>query len=162
VQWSQPQRGEVIVFRYPENPDVYYIKRLIGLPGDRVKTRNGRITVNDQVFTLKETESPIVDDSTLNFKYFIENNGAKDYTIRFLSDSSEEGETYQIPEGNYFFMGDNRDQSSDSRVWGFVKNDYIIGKASLIWLSCHNTLPTMSFVCDPSQIRFDRLFKWVQ
>jgi signal peptidase I len=162
LQWSQPERGEVIVFRYPENPDVYYIKRLIGLPGDHIKTRNGRITVNDQEFTLKETTDHSDDSSSLNFKYFTENNGSKNYTVRFLSEAGGEVESVDVPEGQYFFMGDNRDQSSDSRVWGFVKNEYIIGKASLIWLSCHNTLPTMSFVCDPSQIRFERLFKWVQ
>lgn len=156
-QWSKPERGEVIVFRYPENPDVYYIKRLIGLPGDRVQVKAGRITINDQEFHMKDA---VGDDAS--FAYFMENNGSKEYIVRFYPDTRGEAQTFEVPEGNYFFMGDNRDQSSDSRVWGFVKNDYIIGKASVIWLSCHSTLPTMSFVCDPSQIRFNRLFKKVQ
>ncbi|MNS95103.1 Signal peptidase I [compost metagenome] len=68
-------------------------------------------------------------------------------------------QSYTVPEGNYFFMGDNRDQSSDGRVWGFVKDEYLVGKAWAIWLSCENTLPSMSYVCDPSQIRWSRLFK---
>lgn len=157
VQWSKPERGEVIVFRYPENPDVYYIKRLIGLPRDRVTISNGRISVNGKVFAQTETTG---DDPA--FKYFLENNGAKEYVVRYLDPQGGSPQTFEVPEGNFFFMGDNRDQSSDSRVWGFVKNDYIVGQASVIWLSCHSTLPTMSFVCDPSQIRFNRLFKKVQ
>lgn len=157
VQWSRPARGEVIVFRYPENPDVYYIKRLVGLPGDRVQVRAGRITVNEQEFKMTPATG-----SDSSFQYFLEDNGSRQYVVRFLSDTAGEAQTFEVPEGSYFFMGDNRDQSSDSRVWGFVKNDYIIGNASVIWLSCHSTLPTMSFVCDPAQIRFDRLFKKVQ
>ncbi|MBV2169589.1 MAG: signal peptidase I [Bdellovibrio sp.] len=159
-QWSQPQRGEIIVFKYPENPDVYYIKRLIGLPGDKVDVQNGRITINGKKFTLTPYESP---SSEVGFNYYTENNGTKSYVVRFISEEvGGESQSYTVPEGHFFFMGDNRDQSSDSRYWGFVKNDYIVGKAWVIWLSCHSTLPTMTFVCNPSEIRFDRLFKKVQ
>ncbi|XGC81552.1 signal peptidase I [Bdellovibrio bacteriovorus] len=158
VKWSTPKRGEIAVFKYPENPDVYYIKRLIGLPGDRVEVTNGRISVNGKSFLLTPLDLP---NQEAGFKYFAEENlDSAAYTVRFLSEA--EGGTPQVfvvPEGNYFFMGDNRDQSSDSRAWGFVKDDYIVGKAWMVWLSCENTLPTMTFVCDPSQIRFQRLFK---
>ncbi|AFY00517.1 signal peptidase I [Bdellovibrio bacteriovorus] len=158
VQWSTPQRGDVVVFKYPENPDVYYIKRLIGLPGDRIEVRAGRITVNDKAFDMAPYEGPLVNNN--EFYYFTENNTQKSYVVRFLSEeSSADVQVYQVPPGQFFFMGDNRDQSSDSRYWGFVKNDYLVGKASVIWLSCNSTLPTMTFVCDPSQIRFNRLFK---
>ncbi len=160
VQWSQPQRGEIIVFKYPENPDVYYIKRLIGLPGDKVDVQNGRITVNGEKFTLTPYESPA---DEVGFSYYTENNGNKSYVVRFISEEvGGESQSYTVPEGQFFFMGDNRDQSSDSRYWGFVKNDYVVGKAWVIWLSCRSTLPTMTFVCNPSEIRFDRLFKKLQ
>lgn len=156
-QWGVPQRGDIVVFKYPENPEVYYIKRLVGIPGDTVEVQGGRISVNGKKFDLKNYESPINEQG---FSYFLENNEAKEYVVRFLyEESSGEPQVYTVPEGQFFFMGDNRDQSSDSRFWGFVKNDYIVGKAWVIWLSCENTLPTMTFVCDPSQIRFNRLFK---
>lgn len=158
IQWSTPQRGDIVVFKYPENPDVYYIKRLIGLPGDRIEVRAGRITVNDKPFEMAPYEGPLVNNK--EFYYFTENNTQKSYVVRFLSEeNSADVQVYQVPPGQFFFMGDNRDQSSDSRFWGFVKNDYLVGKASVIWLSCNSTLPTMTFVCDPSQIRFNRLFK---
>lgn len=156
VQWTSPQRGDVVVFRYPENPEVYYIKRLIGLPGDKIESRQGRLTVNGQAFALTPAQG-----EDAGFQYFTENNGQREYVVRFLSEEGTEVQSFEVPAGEYFFMGDNRDQSADSRSWGFVKNDYIVGRASLIWLSCHNTLPTMSFVCDPAQIRFDRLFKGI-
>ena len=157
VQWSQPQRGDVVVFKYPENPDVYYIKRLIGLPGDSIVVKNGRISIEGKSFDLQAQDG---DPEESSFAYFTEDNGVKKYTVRFMSAADTEApQGFQVPEGNYFFMGDNRDQSSDSRVWGFVKNDYIVGKAWSVWLSCESTLPTMSFVCDPSQIRWNRIFK---
>nr|BFD58614.1 signal peptidase I [Bdellovibrio sp. CKG001]BFD62039.1 signal peptidase I [Bdellovibrio sp. HM001] len=157
VQWSTPSRGDIVVFKYPENPDVYYIKRLVGLPGDRVEIKAGRVAVNGNPFTM----TPMSDRGfEAGFQYFTENNGERSYTVRFLSpEDSGDVQVYKIPEGEYFFMGDNRDQSADSRAWGFVKNDYLVGRASVIWLSCHSTLPTMTFVCDPSQIRFNRLFQ---
>ena len=158
MRWSLPQRGDIVVFKYPENPDVYYIKRLIGLPGDQVEVKNGRITVNGRPFELKSQIDP---ELGKDFFYFTESNGIKEYTVRFMSDQVSEilPEVFKVPEGQFFFMGDNRDQSSDSRVWGFVKNNLVVGKAWFIWLSCENTLPTMTFVCDPSQLRWRRFFK---
>lgn len=159
LQWSQPQRGDIVVFKYPENPEIYYIKRLIGLPGDVVEVRNGQISINGEKLKLTAFTDPI---NEKGFFYFHETNGNKTYSIRFLFDSDNgEVQVYKIPDKQYFFMGDNRDQSSDSRVWGYVKEEYIVGKAWVVWLSCDNTLPTMTFVCDPSQIRFKRLFKGV-
>lgn len=159
AQWSTPKRGDIVVFKYPQNPDVYYIKRLIGIPGDRVEVKGGRITVNDQPFALTATENEKFEKG---YFYFTENNGQVSYPVRFISDAEGNTQVVVVPKDQYFFMGDNRDESSDSRAWGFVKNDYLVGKAWLIWLSCDNTLPTMTFVCDPAQIRFDRLFQKLQ
>lgn len=156
VRWSQPQRGQVVVFKYPENPDVYYIKRLIGLPGDEVTVKNGRISINGEAWNLEPYESPA---NEAGFFYYNEKTPQENHLVRFLSnDDGGEVKVFLVPEGQYFFMGDNRDQSSDSRYWGFVKEDYLVGEAWKIWLSCHSTLPTMTFVCDPSQIRWGRLF----
>lgn len=161
VQWATPERGQIVVFKYPENPEVFYIKRLIGVPGDVIEVRNGRITLNGQKLELNSLGAEA--DQEKGFTYYREKNLTNQYTVRFLSEeTSLEPQVFQVPPGQFFFMGDNRDQSSDSRFWGFVKNDYIIGRAWVIWLSCESTLPTMSFVCDPSQIRFPRLFKKLQ
>ncbi|KHD89936.1 MAG: hypothetical protein OM95_00765 [Bdellovibrio sp. ArHS] len=159
-QWAQPQRGDIVVFKYPENPEVYYIKRLIGVPGDNVEVQSGRITLNGEELPLQPVERP---DNEKGFSYFHETLGTHTHTVRFLYErNTSEVQVFTVPENQYFFMGDNRDQSSDSRFWGFVKNDYIVGKAWMIWLSCESTLPTMTFVCDPSQIRFNRLFQKLQ
>lgn len=160
IRWGTPERGDIVVFKYPENPDVYYIKRLIGLPGDRLEIQAGRITLNGQPLSLQALS---VAKPEAGFEYFTESNGGVSYPVRFMfAENSGEAEVVVVPEGHYFFMGDNRDQSSDSRVWGGVKEDYLVGKAWVIWLSCNSTLPTMTFVCDPSQLRFDRLFKSLQ
>ncbi|WP_413558421.1 signal peptidase I [Bdellovibrio sp. HCB209] len=162
VQWSQPQRGDIVVFKYPENPDVYYIKRLIGLPGDEVVVKSGKISLNGQELPL-EAMDPKAGDK--GFTYFNETLDSKNHVIRFMDfkfDDDTTPQVFKIPQDQYFFMGDNRDQSSDSRVWGYVKHDYIVGRAWAIWLSCDSTLPTMTFMCDPSQMRWSRLFKTLQ
>ncbi len=161
TRWRTPKRGEVLVFRYPENPEVFYIKRLIGLPGDTVLVRgSGQITVNGKEWVLKAHE-PLEDD---NFKYYTENTGEQKHIVRFYDTplKSNESQEYKVPLHEYFFMGDNRDQSSDGRVWGFVPEKYLVGPASVIWLSCENTLTSVSYICDPRQIRWKRLFNSVQ
>ncbi|NLT95750.1 MAG: signal peptidase I [Clostridia bacterium] len=104
--FEEPQRGDVIVFKYPVEPDKDYVKRLIGLPGEKVEIKDSKLYINDQL--VKEPYLPpgLVFD---------------DYG------------PIQVPENNYFVMGDNRNHSSDSRVWGFVKDDYLIGKAQAIY-----------------------------
>lgn len=162
VRWREPYRGEVLVFRYPENPDTFYIKRLIGLPGDKVVvTGSGHITVNGKQWLLTTDNS---EDNESGFSYFIEDTGERRHDVRFYSNSPDDETTkeYDVPPGEYFFMGDNRDQSSDGRVWGFVPEKYLVGPAWAIWLSCENTLTSMSYVCDPRQIRWQRLFNTVQ
>lgn len=159
-QWHKPERGEIVVFKYPENPDVYYIKRLIGLPGDEVVVQDGHITVNGKKWDLSPVAS--YPDAEQGFAYYDESIDGSLHTVRFMTPevvSGIDAKTYKVPEGHFFFMGDNRDQSSDSRFWGFVKNDYLVGQAWMIWLSCDSTLPTMTFVCDPSQLRWNRFFK---
>ncbi|MNK89028.1 Signal peptidase I [compost metagenome] len=160
VRWANPERGQVVVFKYPENPDVYYIKRLIGLPGDEVIVKNGRISVNGEAWGLTSLENPAYEPG---FFYFTEANQTGNHIVRFLSNGDGgESRVFIVPQGQFFFMGDNRDQSSDSRYWGFVKEEYLVGRAWMVWLSCDSTLPTMTFVCDPAQIRWNRLFTKVE
>ncbi len=118
IRFGQPQRGDIIVFRYPEDEDKDFIKRIIGLPGDTVQIRNKVVYVNgapldDKAYT--QRVDPGVIDSTINPR---DNFGP-----------------VTVPEDSYFVMGDNRDQSLDSRFWGFVRADKIRGKAFRIYWS---------------------------
>lgn len=109
-RFREPQRGEVIIFKAPGNPDVDYIKRIIGLPGDRVKVLNGKVYVNDQQLpeTYLAESTPLLPASTM-----------------------QEGIPITVPEGELFVMGDNRPHSSDSREFGPIPTSSIIGKAFL-------------------------------
>lgn len=168
-KWSQPQRGDIVVFRYPLNRDVFFIKRVIGLPGDKLNIQNGQITVNDKpwvIYPLTKGVYPEEDE----FNYFIETIPAtdvaveKEHTIRLFSATEHidsEEKNIIVPNDTYFMMGDNRDQSDDSRFWGFVEEKYLVGKASLIWLSCSDMIPTAPMICDPLKIRAERIFKKV-
>lgn len=155
-KWREPAHGDVIVFRYPENRDVFFIKRLIGLPGDKIKTKGMSLSVNDQIYSLEAAEFD---------QQFSENNLQKkdttQYTVQFLKDTgfdeSEEKE-FTVPEKSYFVMGDNRFNSHDSRFWGFVPEDLLVGRAQFIWLSCEETLVSMPFICNPMTLRTARIF----
>lgn len=154
AKWGSPQRGDIVVFRYPENPKIFYVKRLVGIPGDQVQVQDGRLTVNG---------NPLISDQETGEQdsegYYLFKEG--DHLVRFsqrLPSPESLKEKYVVPEGQYFFMGDNRDQSSDGRVWGYVPEALLVGKAWTIWMSCEKTLESMSFLCDPSQMRWERAF----
>ena len=161
LRWSSPKRGDVMVFKYPENPNVYYIKRLIGIPGDKIEVEDDRISVNGEEWSASAAE-PQADDE-MDFSYFMENSGLESHRIRFYKDknSLQEKKMYEVPLEHFFFMGDNRDQSSDGRVWGFVPERYLIGHAWVIWLSCENTLVSAPYICDFSTLRTNRMFQKV-
>ena len=113
LRFSDPKQGEVIVFKSPTDAEKDYIKRVIGVPGDTVEVRNGQIFVNGNLLD----ESPYLDSSVKTF------GGA------FL----KEGVAVTVPDGQYFVMGDNRLYSSDSREWGFVSKEAIIGRSFLVY-----------------------------
>jgi signal peptidase I len=161
VRWTEPKRGDVLVFKYPENPNVYYIKRLIGLPGDKVEVTDGRISVNGQEWTIQPSAASAEEDPS--YSYFIENSGGETHRIRFFGElSSENKRVFEIPEDHYFFMGDNRDESSDGRVWGYVPGKYLVGHAWRIWLSCEQTLVSAPYLCDFSTLRPGRMLRKAQ
>ncbi len=147
------QRGDVVVFRYPPKPSVDYIKRVIGLPGDEVRYFNKQLTINGQ--PMPQTRISDFFDATTSeyFKQFNEQLGEKNHRIivddrrpAFIAGADQfqyrdncvysvEGVTCKVPAGHYFMMGDNSDNSLDSRYWGFVPDDNIVGKAFFVWMN---------------------------
>jgi signal peptidase I len=134
---GSPLRGDVIVFRLPSDPSVHFIKRLIGLPGDRISVRDNRIGING-------VQVPIKPDGTytggLGFdgaELALEKLGAGQHPVLFAADRGATDFEAVVPAGHYFFMGDNRNDSDDSRYpnVGFVPEQNLVGKAARIWLN---------------------------
>ncbi len=147
IDRAPPQRGDVIVFRWPENEKIYYIKRVIGQAGDQIEVRNKVLYINNQMMgrdpvSAGEVEKIFssLDDprySPSNQEVFMEHLGKKDHYIMLdrLNFGDEQFGPYTVPENSLFVMGDNRDFSSDSRRWGPVPMKNVMGKAMVIWLS---------------------------
>jgi signal peptidase I len=135
---GEPARGDVIVFRYPKNPSIDYIKRVIGLPGDKVSYYNKQLFINGEPAKQQSQNTFIGTGSGVAMsgaKNRLEHLLGVDHNI--LIDESRgtmEGE-FNVPEGHYFVMGDNRDNSNDSRYWGFVPEENLVGKAFMIWMN---------------------------
>ncbi|CAN0619538.1 signal peptidase I [Burkholderia multivorans] len=147
------ERGDVVVFRYPKDESVDYIKRVIGLPGDTIAYQDKQLTINGK--PVAETAMPdYFDEERMNYaKQFEEsldgrknavlNNpavppfvmGAYDYPYRDNCTYNSRGVICKVPPGHYFMMGDNRDNSADSRYWGFVPDQNIVGRAFFIWMN---------------------------
>jgi signal peptidase I len=153
TEGEKPQRGDVMVFRYPPKPSLDYIKRVVGLPGDTVAYLNKRLTINGKPIETQSVPEFFDEDSMRYFKQYQETLGAQPH--RLLNDDDRpafipgvekfpgfeacrytiEGVTCTVPEGQYFMMGDNRDNSMDSRYWGFVPEKNIVGKAFFVWMN---------------------------
>jgi len=149
------RRGDVVVFRYPADPSVDYIKRVVGLPGDKIAYRGKRLTINGEAVAVQGTG--FYTDSELNFlrlPTFLEKLGEKNHQMMIVPaqppvdlaqvrqfahrgncEYNDDGFACTVPAGHYFMMGDNRDQSSDSRYWGFVPDDHVKGRAFLVWMN---------------------------
>ena len=147
VPVGQPRRGDVVVFRYPGlGPDdpragVDYIKRVVGLPGDRIAFRDQTVYVNDQPVDKREVgvyvgsgQGREMTGATL-LEVGLPGHSHRSLEVGAYGDPRAEG-SWQVPEGHYFMMGDNRDRSEDSRYWGFVPEQNLVGKAFLVWLNC--------------------------
>jgi signal peptidase I len=137
VQTGEPRRGDVVVFRYPENPSVDYIKRVIGLPGDRIAYYHKTLNINGEPVKQEPLkpyagpEADLVSGAEMRLEYLP---GAEHKILVQAWKPSAEGE-FTVPAGQYFVMGDNRDNSNDSRYWGTVPEDHLVGKAFVIWMN---------------------------
>jgi len=165
---STPKRGDVVVFRLPTDPRINYIKRLIGLPGDKIQVRKGVVFINDEEVK-KTADGFFVDDDALirtEIKQSIENlpEGKKFKTLDQINGSPQDDTgIYEVPYGHYFMMGDNRDNSQDSRFLtqvGYVPEENLVGKATIIFFS--NGAPTWQFWKWPTSIRLARLLHKVE
>ncbi len=183
IKTSDPQRGDVVVFKYPEDTSVDFIKRIVGLPGDEIFYRNKHVYLRractagtscenpqgvnmQQVDTYVEeglgyAESYAVFEETLGeiTHSMMVNPSAPEFTQYFYRQEGQNPGSWTVPEDCYFVMGDNRDNSKDSRFWGFVPRDYLIGKTVGIWLSLEferektSVLPAWV----PSAVRLERI-----
>jgi len=150
VDVGQPKRGDVMVFRFPNDPTINYIKRVIGLPGDVIRYYNKKLYINDREMDQKTVDDYVIVNETrrnAKTKKLIENLDGVEHDIWIDSNGRAVNNTWTVPVGHFFVMGDNRDQSNDSRVWGFVPEANVIGKAFFIWLSwdlAHGKAPDFS------------------
>ncbi|HLF98755.1 MAG TPA: signal peptidase I [Methylococcaceae bacterium] len=133
-----PQRGDIVVFRYPKEPSMDYIKRIIGVPGDRIAYYRKQLYINGQPVELTALGGYVGGGKGRSMtgaaRYLEELQGVPHDILIREGQPSVEGE-FTVPEGQYFVMGDNRDNSNDSRYWGTVPEDNLVGKAFLIWMN---------------------------
>ena len=165
TEGNKPERGDVMVFRYPPKPSQDYIKRVVGVPGDEIAYINKRLTINGKPANTAQMPEFFDEDAMRYFPQFEEQlNGVNhrilndearragisdaevmDFPNRANCRYSAEGAVCKVPEGHYFMMGDNRDNSLDSRYWGFVPEKNIVGKAFFVWMNFGNLKRIGSF-----------------
>jgi signal peptidase I len=162
---TPPQRGDVIVFRLPRDPSTTYVKRLIGLPGDRIQMKAGRLYINDVLVPRREIGT--FEGSTLYVETLPTNDGkGRDHEMVEISDTDRYDDTpvYLVPEKHYFMMGDNRDNSLDSRISpaeggvGYVPEENLVARADMLLLSSNPDVGWFDFKAWPNAFRLDRFF----
>lgn len=138
LKWDKPKRGDIVVFRYPKNPEVDYIKRIIGLPGDKIAYSNKKIFVNDKLMSqisLGSYQGLGQGKNMTGAIHLTEHLAAVEHSILIRKKQPTIESIYIVPNGHYFVMGDNRDNSNDSRYWGTVPEANLVGKAFFIWMN---------------------------
>lgn len=183
------QRGDIIVFKYPGFPDneakveddggipyqINFVKRVVGLPGDKIEVKDNQVFVNDQVLA----EHRIIGDSrnnqaALNTKEFEPRQSDQKYDVYYSErvikglvnerdyPFASEGSPYTVPENSYFVMGDSRNQSLDSRYWGVVPRELIVGRAMFVYWSCDRSASNGSMLGCITNPRLDRIGKMIK
>ncbi|NMP29965.1 signal peptidase I [Thalassotalea sp. M1531] len=186
IEIGLPERGDVVVFKYPVQPQIDYIKRVIGLPGDRVIYRNKSLYIKpacqpsdstcpefEQVIQDFEAKGEYKDNGFELTRYtsrmpnrthqILVNDNTLPRTPHYFNQQGSQRDEFVVPEGHYFVMGDNRDNSLDGRFWGFVPEENLVGEAVAIWMSFAFERGENSWVPDwmpswiPSSVRFSRI-----
>ncbi|MGZ3721352.1 MAG: signal peptidase I [Bdellovibrionales bacterium] len=172
---SEPQRGDIVVFRSVEDSGYFMIKRVVGVPGDKIEVDpegyvklNGeklpaeKIVINsesdsqDPYYKVKETD---IGGDFKDYDFYQEDlKGLKHRAMLTKGAPRFFDRPFTIPDDHYFCMGDNRDNSKDSRYWGPLPRENLLGKAMFVWLSCEDTLPYLPFLCNPAKLRWGRFF----
>jgi signal peptidase I len=163
ISINNPQRGDVMVFKYPKDTTVDYIKRVVGVPGDKIVYKNKHLTVNGKEVSYKPLPDYLDDENLTYYKQWQEDLTGVDHKIltderapnfvpnpddfpqHELCSYNTEGFACTVPASQYFMMGDNRDNSLDSRYWGFVPDQNIVGKAFFVWMNLGNLKRIGSF-----------------
>jgi signal peptidase I len=162
---SEPERGDVVVFKFPPNPSLDYIKRVIGLPGDRIQMKEGQLYINgtaiprEKVGQIDNPDITEVDRPVDVYKETLPNGVAYDTLDLTPSSIGDNTREFVVPEGHYFMMGDNRDNSTDSRFSvGFVPAENLVGRANIIFFSIADGASPLEIWKWPSLMRVSRLF----
>lgn len=153
--WHEPNRGDILIFRWPPAPQYDFIKRVIGLPGDHVSYISRVLTINGHAIPQEFVKNTQDTDESGTFGVIEKREdlfGLKHHIYQNLDRMSYDYKDIVVPQNMYFVMGDNRDDSMDSRYWGFVPEENIVGKASLIWMSWDSSTSSGSW-----SDRFDHL-----
>jgi signal peptidase I len=165
---SEPKRGDVVVFKFPPNPKVDYIKRVIGLPGDKIQMKSGQLYINGTAVPREKVgqiDNPDITEMNGPVDVYRETlpNGVS-YDTLDLSPNGVGDDTreFVVPEKHYFMMGDNRDNSSDSRFQvGYVPEDYLVGRANIIFFSIAGGNSPLMIWKWPTEVRGSRIFNFV-
>lgn len=165
---SEPERGDVAVFKLPQDNKTDYIKRIVGLPGDRIQMRNGLLHINGEAVKRERIADFVAKDdhgnTTRMIQYMETLPNGRVHPIIEISDlwRLDDTEEFLVPDNHYFGMGDNRDNSQDSRVIGFVPSENLVGRAEFLWFSTDGSASFFEFWKWPSATRFARFFRAVR
>jgi signal peptidase I len=168
---SAPERGDVAVFKKPSDEATDYIKRVIGLPGDRIQMKQGRLYINGEIVPRRRVEDYVMTDHygrTMSIPQYIETlpNGVEHHILEQLGDRAQHDNTreFEIPDGLYFMMGDNRDNSLDSRDGsvGMVPFENFVGRAEFLFFSTDGSARGYEFWKWPFATRYSRLFQAIE
>jgi len=173
---KDPKRGDVVVFRSVEDSGYFMIKRVVGVPGDKIELdADGFLNVNGERLEVKPlnvtadpasqapfypiTESDLSVGQFSDYNFYQEHLGSVDHRMQMMKGAPRYFDRpITVPEDQYFCMGDNRDNSKDSRYWGALPRENLLGQAMFVWLSCDETLPYLRFLCNPLKLRWNRFF----
>ena len=170
IWYTAPQRGDVVVFRFPKNPHTDFIKRIVGLPGDKIQVKKGRLYINEVATKRSDDQRYVIDEYVempeFYHQYTEELPNGKKHQILEISDEErivDNTEEFVVPEDTFFVMGDNRDRSDDSRISvGFVPKENLVGKAKFIFFSHNDKGSLIKPWTWYKSIRWNRIFNGIE